>query len=274
MNKTQFLRDIKVEVSGLSGSGIEISGLRMSFDIVKSINSKTNSSNNCELVITNLSDTTLNEIKKDYKLKIYAGYKQQTALIFVGDITNVEVELSNANKNVIINAIEELNTVDNKKSSISFNKNAKTSNIISVISSKFGIPVKKLSSGVIKSHKSGFSFIGSLRDVLTKICNNSQLEWSMDNGTIQIIENNGTNNEQYLINKNTGMLSIPKTLDNKNRNNGWEIQTLLNPNYKIHGIVKVQSEKMDIENCRIVSIKHTGDTHGNKWKSILEVETV
>ncbi len=290
------------------GKGIELKGLRISFSIQKGA---TKSPNNCTVKVFNLTKETRAIVEKVGNVLILkAGYEQDTgeSTIFTGNIIRVFTHREQSDWITEIELSDGYIPFRDSKVSITFNAGIKVAQVIQNLSNKFGLPVRPLPTSIVnKQYVNGFSFVGRVRDALSKACENAALEWSIQNNEIQIIEKGGVFRKQaYFLSENTGLINTPmqetKTMTDKsssklgiteNQKNvvklntisegkkveklqvtGYKVNCLLLPLLEPGGYIKLKSATIDNEFFRIEELMHVGDTHGAEWQTELTLRSV
>ena len=216
----QFLRqyDLMIGESGKGGLRLTsedrsndtgITGLRVSFEIVKDATSKTNKS---KIKIWNLSDKSLGIIEKeDIMIDLSVGYKEDIGpvRIFIGTSASVKTKEDNNGMDVVteIEALDGGIAVRDSIVSMSAPQGASTINLIKACAKKMGLAYKISSDVEDKPYPNGFSFCNYSRYLMDTLCEKLGASWSIQNGIAQITLNKGTSG--YLgvrFNASTGLI--------------------------------------------------------------------
>lgn len=290
------------------GKGVEIKGLRISFSIQKGA---TKSPNQCTVKVYNLARDTRAQVEKVGNVLILkAGYEQDfgESTIFTGNIIRVFTKKEGVDWITEIELSDGYIPFRDSKITITFNAGISVAQVIKNLSEKFGLPVRPLPSNIInKQYVNGFSFVGRVRDAISKACENAGLEWSIQNNEIQIIEKGGVFRKQaYLLSEDTGLINTPMqetktmtdktaaksgvTLEQKNTKKvstissgkkveklqvtGYKANCLLLPLLEPGGYIKLKSATIDNEFFRIEELMHIGDTHGAEWQTELTLRSI
>lgn len=222
----QFLRQYELMI-GESGKGgllltsedksndTGITGLRVSFEIIKDASSKTNKS---KIKIWNLSDKSLDLIEKeDIMIDLSAGYKEDIGpvRIFVGTSASVKTKEDNNGMDVIteIEALDGGIAVRDSIVSMSAPQGASTINLIKACAKKMGLAYKISSDVEDKPYPNGFSFCNYSRYLMDTLCEKLGASWSIQNGIAQITLNKGTAGYRGVkFNASTGLIGRPERL--------------------------------------------------------------
>ena len=295
-----FDRVCSLSVGKEGGAGKELEGLRIAFSIQKGA---TKSPNKCTVKIWNSAPETRAIIEVIGNVLILkAGYREDIGAktIFTGNITRTLTLREGTDFITEIEMEDGFFEFRDSKVSLSFSSGATTEQILYSITKKFGLPVRELPSNIEnKQYKAGFAFVGRVREAMDKVCENSGLEWSIQNREIQVIKKGGVFKQKaYFISPETGLIGSPmresKTMTEKaaakegitlnqrgvratrERDNdgesqkmlqvlGYKIKTFLLPIVEPGGYIKLNSIGINNEFFRIEELIHLGDTHGNDW---------
>jgi hypothetical protein len=293
-----FDRVYKLQV-GQGTNGVEITDLRINFDIVKTAKKNPNKS---RIQIWNLQKSTRQMCEKpNTRCILYAGYADQDGpiLIFSGGITIAwskydlpdiitEFELTDGGQEIRDTTI-----------SVGYDKNIKSSQILSDVSKKMGLPLNIPSNLADKTWQNGLSFYGPARTLLDKVTKAAGQEWSIQNGNVQVIETGMVTTRQgIVIAADSGLIGSPErersayegnTAEPKKKPaktkskakakvqndplkefDGWKVKTLLLP--QLNPGDRVQLDTRDVQGIfRCDYIQHKGDSHDGDWESELKV---
>lgn len=246
--------------------------LRTTFEIEKN---SLGSSNKAKIKIYNLSGTSRNTFQKGYNIQLQAGYVGNDPdsvplidTIFSGNIIRLESKREGAD------IVTEFECGDSEKQ-IATNVFSKTYppgttyvQIVTDLANTLGVNVGvvigiqnfKFSSAVTKS--------GSVSSILTELLKKQGLEWSIQNGVLQIVPTESHSGAQAIVLSNrtggaypglTGLVGVPSR-------NGDLVgfKALLNPKIKPDSMVQIVSESVN-GFFKVRKAKFEGDTHGDKW---------
>ncbi|HEY4292049.1 MAG TPA: hypothetical protein VGM71_03285 [Luteibacter sp.] len=235
----------------------------MAWNIKKTSDPKPNPG---KIRIWNLSRQHLNLlVSKQYnRARLFAGYSELRQ-IFVGDIIRASAVRDN------LDIIAELECGDgdtayrgaNVSMSIAagatdqqvFGELAKTMPGVATGSSGFATK-RALPRGKILS--------GNTRDHLTALAANHQADWSIQDGQLVMLPAKQVlADEAVLLSESTGMIGSPEATDD-----GLEVTSLINPDLRIGGLVKVDSIVTAYNGVfKVTTIEYSGDLMGSDWFS-------
>lgn len=284
----QWKRSAQV-VIGKSGSGLSVENLRINFEITKTVEP---SPNTALIKIYNLHPDNEARIKNEFdEVLLNAGYQDSQRLIFRGNIKHVfryrektdyitEIEAADGDKDF-------RNAVMNKTLS------AGTTNaqLVDLAVGTFETTVKGHVAIDEKVRIRGRVVSGNTRDVLHDLAQESDANWSIQDGLLLIVKADAVlPDEAIVINAETGMVNAPEINDK-----GIAVTCLLNPQLRINGAIQLNNndiklkakkakalsphgDEAPVEPVRldpdgiykVIKVIHKGDNRGGSWTSELE----
>ena len=273
--------------------GLEITELRITFEIEKTAKKNPNKSS---IKIYNLKKDTREELEKpDTRCLLYAGYKDDAGalLIFSGAVTFAwskfelpdvitEFELGDGSVEIRDTTI-----------SVGYDKGVKSTQVLNDVSKKMGTPLTLPSDAPTRVWEHGLSHHGSARSLLDKVTKGTGLEWSIQNGNLQVIKSGMVTTRQGIVlSADSGMIGSPererkskdgtaevkdtsaKKVDVKKATktyDGWSVKTLLLPQLNPGDRVKLESRSVNGV-FRVQELKHRGDSDaGGDWQTELKL---
>jgi len=244
--------------------GRQYTGLRIRFKIVKTSDSKPNKSN---VQIFNLTkeSRTLAE-KKGLVFILNAGYETTEEVIFSGDVARVITELDGPDYVTTFESGDGEKAFQTARVEKSFQEGVDIKDVFTEIITSLGKTIKDISS--IKSEKivNGISLTGLSRTHMDDLTKRYGLEWSIQDGGIQVLEKNKSTKETAIVlNSNSGLVGVPK----KKEDGSVDLVSLLQPQIRPGRTIRIESLFLSGDYvCRKVT--HSGDTHGQDWYSQIE----
>ena len=282
----EALLSIKIVNSDYTGyyDVVNIKGLRISFSIIKSLSSTTNSA---VIKIWNLSQDNRN-LLKDFgdEVTLYAGYTEEDqgggpSVLFIGDTTTVSHQYDLPEIVTTLECGDGEKYFNQLRVNLSYAANTSARTIISGIASQMGIQFVEFASSDNLVYRQGFKFIGMGKDALNIVCNKLNLQFSIQNNQLQVIPINGTISEPIIqVNQATGMQGIPQRYTYRSldlyrsidkRNTGYKVNVALNPFILPGSKIDLSSSHLNFRGpYRVETVRHEGDTYGFVWSSQLE----
>lgn len=259
-----------------------IEGLKITFNVKRNLKTSTNQAT---IEIYNLSETTRARIhEKTRKVTLLAGYEdgEGLQLLFEGSIMTVSNLRQVPEVVTRIEANDGQTALRKAHASLSYTPGVKGGQVLKDVISRLGLPTKFISSLSTKAFSQGFVHHGPAKDAMDKICKAMGLEWSVQNGSVQVLEIGRPDNSDprgIILTSESGLLGSPERLrqiqDDPNADkkpNGYTIKALLVPKINPGGYVAVRSRDIPRATAyRVESVEHKGDTHGDDWTSTIEV---
>lgn len=300
-----FLRTGEIVVGKPSGEAVSIKDLRFEFDITKT-SSKT--ANKATIKVYNGNPDTIAMMETVNNIVIIrAGYVRDVgaATIFTGTVCRSLTIQDGADIVTEMELLDSVIPLRDAKYAKSFPPNTSAMTVLNSVASNFGLPIKMSIKNVVdKQYIGGFASNGRVRDAMDRVCNYLGLEWSAQDGEIQIIKKGGVYADTAVVlSKDTGMIGFPrreaKTMTEKTAAKeglkygqkgiirtvvavddptsklkdkvtlevqGYRVESLLNPAIYPGAYVQLISRGIDKEFFRVEEARYTGDTHGQDWK--------
>ena len=239
---------------------------RLSFTVEKTIVGKV--ANKCKVAAYNLSANTKAYIEKYSGLmRLEAGYQDKLSILFLGDIKKVEHKRESADILTTIESGDGEKKITSAHVELSLAPGASVSQVVNAAVKAMG-----LAAGVIKGvpntkYSNGFAYSGNVRDLLNLMAAKSDLDWSVQNNTLQIFpKDQDTGETAVLLNERTGLIGVPNKTEE-----GFKAKSLLNPEIMPGRMVKIEAKSLTGQSqFKVDTVKHTGDTQEGEWYTELE----
>lgn len=192
------------DISGSFGSPLHIS-----FSIQKS---DLETQNTARVEVWNLNDTHLADLEQENCiLSLRAGYGDHMPLIFAGMVDFVSTEMDGADRKTTIEVIDNLIPLRESYVSVSYQGVVNWKKIFDDTAQQIGVAVQYSYNATFVDVQNGFSFVGKAKDIFAKGCACCGLEWSIQNGVLQI-KNPGDaiTTVAYSLSAESGLIGLPK----------------------------------------------------------------
>ena len=273
-----FDRVVEVEIGRSGSTSLSLKGLRVAFNIDKTTD---RTSNAAIIDIYNLSDDTRNRIGElDQTVTIRAGYRQASGavLLFTGDIVKINHTFPAPDIITRIAAGDGIMTLREKRISVSYKEGTSHRTVLEHMAGQLGLTLRVLPEDIEGEYIYGFSYMGSIKSGLNKVAERLGLEWSIQNGELQVLKlRSSTNVSPRLVTYSTGLLSSPEAqIDLKDdlianqENPGYTIRMLLAPDLEPAQIIWLRTDNID-GTYRINRVIHDADNEGRDFITLLEV---
>lgn len=289
MSQLQYKRKIKLVVSTASGNGLDLSQLRIVFD-VKLSDSQT--PNTAKVRVYNLSQNTVAQIQKEFTyITLQAGYESNFGNIFYGNIKQVIYgSENNVDTFIDISAGDGDQPYNYSVVNTTLSAGAKQSDIVDAsLLPMFNAGIEK---GFVDDTDSqalprSKVMYGMSRDYLRKSALNTNTDWSIQAGKYQSVKQTSViPGQAVVLNSKSGLIGVPNQT-----NDGIIIKCLLNPNIRIASSIQINQNDIQRETIsdnstdssskssststpspiaadgfyRVLIAEHQGDTRGNDW---------
>lgn len=260
-----------------------INDLRMSFKIEKKLQKNPNTAT---MVVYNLNATSRALVeKKPLRVRLDAGYGDTIHRVWEGDMTFSSSTFSNVDWITEIEVGNGERSFNYARCNRSFRKGQGGSNTtdIDVINEvakamEMGLSIPPDLRAELQGRElnQALTLRGPARKSLDKLLNARGLEWSIQDGQLQILRPEQLRVDQaHLINQSTGMIGTPAYNAPKKPGEKavLKLKTLLHP-----GLVPGQKIKVESATItgvfRLEAVTHTGDTFTDQFFSEIEAKPV
>lgn len=250
---SEDLKSFSIEPTGVFGStaniksgNVTINSKDLDFEFTVPFDDDMEA-NEAEIVIYNLSETTINNLKCKAGISIEAGYKNDTGVIFKGFINKISTKYEGADKITTIKCLDDVT----KKSveNLSFAKNTKASYILKTLIDKTGIPIAVFKMRRDHSYENEQTVDGDLMENIKKYAKVCGVSVYVNKGKIYARHIKEGDNISFTIQSETGMISSPEPYeeeitaeDFKETIKGYNIKMLLQHRMTAGAIINLSSK--------------------------------
>lgn len=262
-----FYRVCIVDVS----PDIRVENHKIKFEVRKNIIADKNS---MRVDIYNLNDNERNKIASNFTglLRLQAGYLYNTGLVEIGQgsISNVINTNKRPDSITTVYCKDGFKAVRDNYVSLSFSESTPLNAVIGAIASKLNIPVKNSNYDKNKVLKGGFAYLGNVSEVLDQLGAEHKFNWSIQNGQLQILEQDKGNNKQNIfLSPSTGLIDDPEEIIatkklKKRIKNEYNVVSLLQPQLEAGDLIQIESKSLT-GTFIVNELTHHGDTRGDEW---------
>ncbi len=274
-----FGRKYRVIVSDVNGIGMDVSTLRCTFQIEKSLSE---TPNYAEIVLYNLSAQTENSIiKEGAKVILEAGYQSpQYGLIFSGDIVQ-PLRGKEDNTTYTLTLVSQDGDLFYNKGIInaSFRAGQTPRDVLENIAkqSTNALEIEQLSDNLSQAAlPRGKAFFGLTRDYFRQIAKSEQAAFYINNNKIEFVKAMDLPSDEIIkLSGKSGLIGMPEQTEE-----GIQATCLLNPLLDLNKMIaidlsSIQRQKAGKENeikniegsgiFKIIKLTHKGDSRGDEW---------
>lgn len=266
-------------------------GLRCTFDVDKDL---TGHPNTAGIRIFNLTEDHRNAIlakanKQAMRVRLDAGYEDNCPRLFEGDIRLVDVERSGPDAALYIEAGDGDIPARNARIYRSWGPGSPAETVLRDVAKALGVGEGNLSTvirgavleGWGPTFTQGTAAAGSAVKKMTSLCRSCGLEWSIQDGNLQLLARGASlDRTAVVISQDTGLIGNPQHVSllnrsgkpgKKNRSGVIKVKTLMIPD--LFPGRKIEMRALEITGFYTVQkAKYSGDSAGNEWYIDLEAK--
>lgn len=251
---TKLLDDYEIlpQKEGVFGSkakiisgGVTINSDTLDFDFDVSFDDDMEA-NECSITVYNLSDNTINNLKRKQAISIEAGFDKDTGVIFKGFIDKVQTKHEGSDKVTTIRCYDD---ISNKSiTELTFAKGTSASYILKNLINRTGTPIAVFKVRRDHVYKDEEKVDGSLTENIRKYSEVCGVSTYVVNGKIYCRHLKTGDDISFTVSENTGMIGSPSPYeeeltaeDFKETIKGYEIEMIMQHRMRAGAICNVQS---------------------------------
>lgn len=206
--------------------------------------------NEAEIIVYNLSDLTIQNIKKDSLITVTAGYGDDTGIIFSGLISKARSYYSDEDRVTEIHAIDQANLKERDLQNISYAGGTPASRILQDLVGMVGLPVAVFAPKRDHVYKDKATIDGGLMENIRKYAGVCGVSAYICKGQIyvrHILDGDGLD---FTLSADTGLLSLSEfeeeqtAEDFKDTVHGYEITMLLQHRVTTASLINLQARNV------------------------------
>ena len=260
-----FKRSYELQVDTLRTSSLDIA-----FDVERTLRRRPN---RAEVKVWNLTQDHRRQLERLERghvfVRLEAGYEdeQGRGLIFQGELSEARSERSGAD---IVTTIKSRDghAAHGARVSSSHTPGTSLGSVFSTLAGAMGVGEGNIDEVLPSASMSGVSefdggatLSGSAGDELDRLCDSAGLEWSIQDGALQLLTRGGAlTREAVRLASSTGLLGTP-SIDEHGK---LKIRTLLIPQIVPGCLVRVESEEHE-GTYRVEKAAYKGETASDVW---------
>lgn len=263
-----FRRVVNVRVAP-SGSvkGFDLSDLDCSFHVKKTLKREPNT---CELEIRGLARETRKVLETSSKLVLLleAGYEDAVSQLFLGEIRAAESRREDMDIVTRISTGDSEEEMRKARLSLTVGPKAPVGDVLRAIASTLGVGLGNVESVATRLSAGGKAFFGQgtalsgkSGRLLDDFCRSADLEWSIQDGVLQILSRGkALDDKAVLLSPSTGLIGSP-SIDAKGV---LSVTALIQPDLRPGRKIVLESEFLR-GGYVIQEVEYVGDTAGTEW---------
>ena len=231
--------------------------------------------NEAEIIIYNLSNDTVNQFKKDKKISITAGYKDDTGVIFSGVIVKVKDRFDGVDRVTTINALDDVSRQEKNIASVTYAAGTKASYILKDLLYKIGLPIAVFSPVRDWTYEDETTVDGDIVGKISDYAKVCGISVYINKGQIYARTLKAGDNIHFKVSADTGLIGSPEEFEEEevaedyaDTIHGYKFTMLLQHRMTTAAIIDLNSRNVN-GIFRVRKWKHTGNE--SDFTSELEV---
>lgn len=281
MSEVQFKRRVRLllahpivgDFATAQPNAIEITELRVAFKVTKTL---TKEPNTAEIEVSNMSRLLRQSLQvRDLRVILEAGYADHVAGVFVGDARTLDHTRDGADWTTRIRCGDGERGLALARVNTSFKTGTPLDDIMAKVTRPLGVSFDPAQFAG-KQAVSGYAAHGRAADVMDRVITSAGLEWSIQDGRLQVVPKGGVTAEVAVeLSADTGLIGSPEASapDKKTKKIMLKGECLLAPRIRPGGRVSLRTEAHK-GTFRVTKVTHEGDTHGSDWRTSFELEAL
>ncbi len=268
--KTEGSKGTLAAIEG--ASGFDLSGLDCVFKVKKTLKAEPNT---CSLRIYNLAASTRRVLEgsKKLTLRLEAGYPGTVGQLFLGEIARASTERDGTDMVTKIETGDSEKEIQASRLSLTIGPKVPASVALTAIAKSLGVGLgnvglaaAKLAAAGKTLYGPGTILTGSSAQLLTDFCRSADLEWSIQDGMIQILDRaKALDGMAVELSPETGLVGSPSVDHEGIVTAKALIQSDLIPGRK------VSFDSLSFKGgYKIQEVEYLGDTSGQDWYAKLQ----
>jgi hypothetical protein len=251
-----------------------VTDLRVQFEIRKNLGREPNS---CTVTVTNMSKDTRGRLeKKPVYAILRAGHNGVLHPLFAGSVSYARSDFKGTDWETKAQFADGGRSFSNARLSKSYPPSTTARRVLTDIAASMNLPIPSdlaNATGLDQAISGPLTVAGPSRDAMTRLLLQYGYSWSTQDGRLQILKDGLPNaRTSWVIDVDAGMIGSPEgSVPHKPGGvSELAIEVLLFPEIQPGDTISVTSRYYEGGLFRVNDVTHTGDTHGDDWKTALK----
>lgn len=204
--------------------------------------------NEAEIIVYNLSDTTINQIQTKKSITIEAGYGDDTGVIFSGFISSKRTRYDGLDKITTIYAIDSSSLEERQLANVTFSAGTKASYILKSLVEQVGLPVAVFKTSRDYTYTDEVKIDGGLMDNIKRLAKICGVSAYICKSKIYVRPLKDGDNARFVLSSDTGLLSVSEFEEEEENEEykdvikGFEVEMLLQHRLQTASIIDLVSK--------------------------------
>lgn len=232
--------------------------------------------NEAEIIVYNLSQTSIQALKWNNKITIEAGYKDDTGLIFEGRISKVQTKFEGVDKKTTIYALDDVDLTEREIAEITYSAGVRASYILKDLISRINLPLAVFNINRDWDYDNEVNVSGGLMENIKRYAEVCGISVYINKGKMYARHITEGDNINFLVSQDTGLIESPEEFEEEmtaedytNTIKGYKFKMILQHRMTTAAVIKLTSRNVSGW-FRVRSGKHIF----NESESITELEVV
>lgn len=259
-----------------SAQAFQCNNLDCSFKIKKSLKAEPNT---CEVKILNLAETTRRvlETPKALIVKLEAGYEGALAQLYLGEVRTAYTTVANTDYVTTLESGDSAKEIATSRINVSMGPKVPADVALASIAKALGVGgnVAKATAALrakgVTPFGPGTLLYGKAATILQDFCRSADLEWSIQDGVLQILDRGkALEDKAVLLSPSTGLIESP-SINFTDKQLLVKAKALIQPDLRPGRKVVFDSLSFKSNKGYVIqSCEYSGDTAGGDWTVSLE----
>lgn len=211
--------------------------------------------NEATITIYNLSQNSVNRIKKGHKTVVNAGTKKESGVLMEGTISKVYTRVSGANKETVISLADF--SFGKKTAEVTFADGTRAETILRRLAAIAGINIAYLELPTNKKYEKGFKVSGAIDSAFSTVIDDCGAASYYRKGKLYIRNLKKGDDERFKLSTETGLVGSPDYVETDDYK-GYNIQCVLQYRIATASIITLSSRFVS-GTYRVKSGRHSFD---------------
>lgn len=225
------------------------------------------------VAVYNLSQDTINQLKRGQKFTINAGYKADKGLALEGEISSHSTKRVGTDKLTTIKVLDSVPYNSNKTLQRAYKKTIKADALIKDFAKALGLKIAVLRLPTNKVYKKGYSIDGVILKEIQRIAKDCGASCYISRGQTYVRPIKEGDNHNFVLSADTGLIGSPEYFEDERDGKvikGYKVTSLLQYRMNTASIIKIQSAEVQAT-VRVRKGKHVckGNTYYTEVEAIL-----
>lgn len=201
--------------------------------------------NESKIDIYNLTDNTINQIKRGLKATLNAGYRSDRGVILSGYISKVLTSRSGVDKKTTIYVLDSPPIDEKKTIKKTYKANIKASQILRDLGSILKLNIAVLALPKDKTYTKGYTVNGKILDTMKKIAKDCGAIVYINKSKVYIRSIKAGDDSRFILKPETGLIGTPEPFEDERdgvKYKGYKVKSLLQYRLTTASIVTIESK--------------------------------